>query len=87
VLGTSTLGDWEGFRFHWADGDFDISVLRNEKKVGYSILKESLLSHEDNLFFKPHSIEYLFLGVDVTNYLDIGEQNINQDWTKVANGN
>jgi hypothetical protein len=29
----------------------------------------------------------LFLGVDVTNYLDIGEQNINQDWTKVANGN
>jgi hypothetical protein len=87
VLGTSKLGDWEGFRFHWADGDFDISVLRNEKKENYSILKESLLSHEDNLFFKPHSIEYLFLGVDVTHYLDIGEQNINQEWTKVANGN
>jgi len=42
---------------------------------------------EDNLFFKPHSIEYLFLGVDVTHYLDIGEQNINQNWTKMANGN
>jgi hypothetical protein len=87
ILGTSKLGNWEGFRFHWADGDFDISVLRNEKKENYTILKESLLSHEDSLFFKPHSVEYLFLGVDVDHYLDIGEQNINQEWTKVANGN
>ncbi|MDO6842150.1 hypothetical protein Q4602_21980 [Paraglaciecola chathamensis] len=87
TLGASKLGDWEGFRFHWTDVDFEISVLRKEKKETYTILKESLLSHEDNLFFKPYSIEYLFLGVDVDHYLDIGEQNINQEWTKVANGN
>ena len=86
-LGTSKLNVWEGFRFSWKDKVFTVDNLRNYKKDGYSKLEESGISHEGALTFKPFSIEYLFLGVDLEFHVDIASQNINKQWSDLANGN
>ncbi|MCO7191247.1 MULTISPECIES: hypothetical protein [unclassified Pseudoalteromonas] len=87
VLGGSKIEEWEGFKVSWNESIFNITNMRVKKYKGYSQLKESGISHKDKLFFKPHSMEYLFLGVDLKHYLDIGEQNINEDWRYSVSGN
>jgi len=86
ILGSSSLGLFEGFRFEWKDGYFHLKNLRNVKREGYSILQESGISYHGKLDFEPHSIEYLFLGVDVKQYVDATSQNINSKLKSLVNG-
>lgn len=86
ILGTSELGAFEGFRFEWKDGTFMLKSLRSVSYEGYSRIEESGLEFEGKLDFKPHSIEYLFLGAKLTQYVDASSQNINPEWKKIASG-
>ncbi len=86
ILGTSELGEFEGFRFEWKDGFFELKNLRSVPYEGYSRIEESGLEFKGDLDFKPHSIEYLFLGAKLTQYLDATSQNINPEWKKVGSG-
>jgi hypothetical protein len=87
VLSESTLGSWEGFKLSWGNGKYQITLLRQEKHEEYSILRDSGIEHSGNVFFEPETLNYMFIGVDVLQYLDIGEQNVNQEWLKIANSN
>jgi hypothetical protein len=86
VLGKSELGAFEGFVFKWKEGRFSLSNLRRVKMDGYSQVKESDISFEGKLSFSPYSVEYLFLGVDVKQYIDASSQNINQELKRLVNG-
>jgi hypothetical protein len=86
VLGSSELGAFEGFHFKWKDGKFRLNILRRVKMDGYSQIKESPLFFEGKLAFHPRAVEYLFLGADVTQYIDASSQNINPEWTRMVNG-
>lgn len=86
VLGKSELGAFEGFVFRWKEGQFSLNNLRFAKMDGYSQLKESDISFEGELLFAPYSIEYLFLGVDVKQSIDVSSQNINSEWKQMING-
>jgi len=79
ALGSSELGAFEGFQFKWKDGNFRLNILRRLKMEGYSQIKESDIFFEDKLVFNPQSVEYLFLGADVTQYIDASSQNINSE--------
>lgn len=84
VLGTSKLGEFEGFRFEWKDGAFELKNLRSVPYENYSRIEESGLGFKGDLDFKPHSIEYLFLGAKLTQFLDATSQNINPEWKKIG---
>ncbi|MFW8591852.1 hypothetical protein ACOI22_13675 [Glaciecola sp. 2405UD65-10] len=86
ALVPSELGAFEGFQFKWKGGKFRLNILRRVKMNGYSQIKESDIFFEDKLFFNPRSVEYLFLGADLTQHIDASSQNINSEWTRMVNG-
>ena len=49
-----------------------------------SRIEESGLGFKGDLDFKPHSIEYLFLGAKLTQFVDATSQNINPEWKKIG---
>lgn len=87
VLATSKIGDWEGFKLSWSEESFSVSLIRPKKFEGYSMLSDTGLNHNDKLFFVPEKLNYMFIGVNVVQYLDIADQNVNQKWLKIAEGN
>lgn len=84
ILGTSKLGEFEGFRFEWKKGAFELKNLRRVPYESYSRIEESGLGFKGDLDFKPHSIEYLFLGAKLTQFVDATSQNINPEWKKIG---
>ena len=86
ILGTSELEAFEGFRFEWKDGFYELKNLRSVPYENYSKIEESGLGFKGDLDFKPHSIEYLFLGAKLTQFVDATSQNINPEWKKVGSG-
>jgi len=44
------------------------------------------LGFKGELDFEPHSIEYLFLGTKVTQFVDATSQNINPEWKNIGSG-
>jgi len=86
ILGPSKLATFEGFKFEWKNGTFEIMNLRSVPYDGYAKIEQSGLEFKGKLDFKPHSIEYLFLGTKLTQYIDVMSQNINPEWKKVGSG-
>ena len=86
ILSSSKIGAFEGFRFEWKDEVFELKNLRDVPKEGYTRIEESGIAFKGALNFKPHSIEYLFLGVQVTQYVDTTSQNINPEWKNTGSG-
>jgi hypothetical protein len=92
ILGVSELKKFEGFEFKWKENKYSIDNIRGITKVGfngqkYSSIEKSGLSYDGILNFKPHSMEYLFLGVDVKLSLEVDTQNFNSEWKTLAHGN
>jgi hypothetical protein len=86
VIGSSKLESFEGFPFEWTDKSYKIQNLRSVPKGEHSAIQASDISYSDSLPFKPYTVEYLFLGVSLKQYLDATNQNINPQWKKLVNG-
>lgn len=86
ILGFSKLGELEGFRFEWNAGIFELRNFRRVSHEGYSQIEESGLTFKGDLGFEPYSIEYLFLGAKLTQYVDTTSQNINPEWKNTGSG-
>ena len=86
ILGASELGAFEGFRFEWKGLSYELKNLRSVPYENYSKIEDSGLGFKGELDFEPHSIEYLFLGTKVTQFVDATSQNINPELKIIGSG-